>query len=74
MNWQDKEKADKEEREVLIPLSKERAENIKQALVGKGIAAARIGTIGRGSTDPLVPFSDKDNQWKNCRVEIILRK
>jgi len=74
MNWQDKEKADKEEREVLIPLSKERAEKIKQALVQKGIDGRRITTIGHGSFKPLVPFSDKDNQWKNCRVEIILRK
>jgi len=72
--WNDKEKAAKEEKEVLIKLSRERAENIKQALINKGIDAKRISAVDKGSADPLVPFSDKTNNWKNRRVEILLMK
>ncbi|MBN1799814.1 MAG: OmpA family protein [Spirochaetales bacterium] len=72
--WNDKEKAAKEETAVLVKLSRERAENIKQALVKKGIEAKRINAVGKGSTEPLVPFSDKTNNWKNRRVEILLVK
>jgi outer membrane protein OmpA-like peptidoglycan-associated protein len=72
--WNDKEKALKEETEVLLKLSRERAENIKQALIKKGIEAERISAVGKGSAEPLVPFSDKNNNWKNRRVEILLVK
>jgi outer membrane protein OmpA-like peptidoglycan-associated protein len=71
--WNDKTRAAKEE-ELLITLSKERAENIKQALVERGIDSGRISTQGKGSAEPLVPLKDKNNQWKNRRVEIILEK
>ncbi|MBN1799845.1 MAG: OmpA family protein [Spirochaetales bacterium] len=72
--WYDEDKALEEENQVLIKLSKERAENIKQALVQKGIAAYRINTKGCGSSSPLVAFGDKQNRGKNRRVEIILQK
>ncbi len=61
-------------------LSEQRAESIKQYLIGKGIAADKIHTSGAGSTQPLVQCSTKQSKEKqiaclepNRRVEIILR-
>lgn len=61
-------------------LSAQRAESIKQYLVGKGIAAEKIHASGAESTQPIVHCSNtmsRDRQVKclqpNRRVEIILR-
>jgi len=61
-------------------LSGQRAESIKQYLVGKGIAADKIHASGAGSSQPLVECSAKQSKEKqveclqpNRRVEIILR-
>ncbi|UCF99411.1 MAG: gliding motility-associated C-terminal domain-containing protein [Spirochaetaceae bacterium] len=72
--WFDPQRLKEEEAQVLLPLSKERADVIKQALVKRGIAEARITTQGFGGTQPVVPHSDLDNRWKNRRVEFILIK
>ncbi|MBN1647273.1 MAG: OmpA family protein [Spirochaetales bacterium] len=72
--WRDEARSKKEQIEELIPLSKSRAEAIKQALVEMGIEEYRISTIGVGADRPLFPFSDEDNLWKNRRVEFILLK
>ncbi|HVO39188.1 MAG TPA: FlgD immunoglobulin-like domain containing protein, partial [Spirochaetia bacterium] len=72
VNFDNPARAKKEQEEELLPLSKSRAEAIKQALVAQGIAASRISTIGIGAAEPVVPFSDLDNRWKNRRVEFIL--
>jgi hypothetical protein len=72
--WDDKIKAEREEKVILIPLSKARADNIRKMLVKLGIDAHRIQTVGRGSSEPIVPFGDRENNWKNRRVEIILKK
>jgi outer membrane protein OmpA-like peptidoglycan-associated protein len=69
----DKVRAEKEEG-IIIPLSTERAESIKKALIERGIDAGRITTEGKGSSEPLVPINDENNQWKNRRVEIIIEK
>jgi outer membrane protein OmpA-like peptidoglycan-associated protein len=55
-------------------LSQKRAESIRQALVERGFPAARIKAVGKGNADPVVPYTDKANQWKNRRVEFILEK
>ncbi|MGC2047392.1 MAG: OmpA family protein [Gallionella sp.] len=61
-------------------LSGQRAESIKQYLIGKGIAADKIHASGAGSTQPIVECSSRLSKEKqitclqpNRRVEIILR-
>ena len=56
------------------PLSGERAEAIKAYLVKKGVSASSLSTNGLGGTKPVVNPKDKDNNWKNRRVEFILVK
>jgi flagellar hook assembly protein FlgD/outer membrane protein OmpA-like peptidoglycan-associated protein len=64
--------AKKEQDEELLPLSKARADAIRTALITQGIEARRITTEGKGGAEPVVAFSDRDNWWKNRRVEFIL--
>lgn len=59
---------------ALGPLSKERADSIKQYLVKKGVSSSNITTEGLGGTKPVVNPKDGDNNWKNRRVEFILVK
>lgn len=59
---------------ALTPLSQERAEAIKKYLVKKGVSAGSISTEGKGGTEPVADPKDKDNNWKNRRVEFILQK
>jgi outer membrane protein OmpA-like peptidoglycan-associated protein/flagellar hook assembly protein FlgD len=72
--YYDAARAKKEQDEELLPLSKKRAEAIKMALAGLGIAESRISTEGMGAARPIVPFSDLVNRWKDRRVEFILIK
>ena len=60
-------------------ISEQRAENIKEYLIGKNIPAEKIHASGAGSTQPLVKCSTKLKRAKlvaclqpNRRVEIIL--
>lgn len=59
---------------ALMPLSKERADAIKTYLVKKGVSAGSISTDGKGGSEPVADPKDKDNNWKNRRVEFILEK
>ncbi len=59
---------------ALVPLSKERAEFVKQKLVEFGVSEARLSTTGAGGRKPIVPREDTENWWKNRRVEFILNK
>lgn len=72
--WADEERAKKEEEEELKPLSKARAEAVKETLVELGIDRNRITTVGMGGTQPVVPHGDLENRWKSRRVEFILIK
>ena len=63
-----------EERDVLVPLSKARAEAVKSAMVDRGLDAARFTTDGVGSSDQLVPDSDYKDRWQNRRVALFLEK
>jgi flagellar hook assembly protein FlgD/outer membrane protein OmpA-like peptidoglycan-associated protein len=71
VNWENKSAWAREDAE-LLPLSKARADAIRDALVRAGIDAPRLTTAGLGATLPVVDFGDKDNIWKNRRVEFIL--
>ena len=60
-------------------LSEQRAESIKDYLIGKGIPADKIFTSGAGSSQPLVRCSARQSKEKqivcltpNRRVEIML--
>ena len=68
------DKIQAEEKNEVLPLSLSRAEKIKSLLVEKGVAASRISVEGRGSSKPIVSFTDVVNRWKNRRVEFILNK
>ena len=59
---------------ALTPLSKERAEAIVKYLEKRGVSASSLSTNGLGGTKPVVNPKDKDNNWKNRRVEFILQK
>lgn len=69
--WNNDEKGEIEQREVLVPLSQKRAEAIKNELVKLGFTDVEFVLEGVGATDPAVPFSDTINNWKNRRVEFI---
>jgi OOP family OmpA-OmpF porin len=54
-------------------LSRQRAEAVQAALVGKGIAAERLAAQGYGPDKPLVPETDEASRAKNRRVELVKR-
>jgi flagellar hook assembly protein FlgD/outer membrane protein OmpA-like peptidoglycan-associated protein len=74
VNFDNLARAKIEQEQELLPLSKQRADAIRTALVNEGIEAGRITTTGVGAAEPVVAFSDLDNRWKNRRVEFILVK
>ena len=59
---------------ALTPLSKERAEFVKSYLTKRKVKADRLGTDGKGGTEPVASPKDDANKWKNRRVEFILNK
>ena len=65
---------EREEKEDLIPLSGARADAVRKFLIGKGVARGRLSSVGIGGTKPIAARSDRDNWWKNRRVEFILIK
>ena len=65
---------EKEEIEELVPLSQARAAFVKEELRKYGVSSARLSTVGLGGRQPVVPHTDRDNWWKNRRVEFILNK
>jgi len=74
VNWDDPALGKAEQEKVLLPLSRSRAEAIRQALAVRGIEAMRMTTEGVGASDQIVPDSDFANRWKNRRVEFFLQK
>jgi len=72
--WNDPERAKREQRDELLPLSKARADAVKNGLAERGLDPNRITTAGLGGSQPIVPHSDLENRWKNRRVEFILIK
>jgi flagellar hook assembly protein FlgD len=63
-----------EQKDVLIPLSKARADAVMKALVERGLDPSRFTTEGVGASDQLVPDSDLQNRWQNRRVALFLEK
>jgi OmpA-OmpF porin, OOP family len=54
-------------------LSRQRAERVRQEVLGLGIAADRVLAVGRGEREPLVPTEDEVPEPRNRRVEITVR-
>jgi outer membrane protein OmpA-like peptidoglycan-associated protein len=54
-------------------LSLERAEKMRELLIGLGVPSQNISAAGRGKREPLVPTADNVNEPRNRRVEISVR-
>lgn len=65
---------EREHREELLPLSRQRALQVRTALIDEGIPARRLSAEGRGGADPLVPHDDEVQRWRNRRVDFILKR
>jgi len=61
-----------EQRDILLPLSKARADAVEAALVERGLDKARFTTEGVGASDQLVPDSNYKERWQNRRVALFL--
>ncbi|SIP99616.1 OmpA family protein [Alkalispirochaeta americana] len=65
---------DREHRQELLPLSRERALQVRAALIDAGVPARLLSAEGRGGSDPLVPHDDEVQRWKNRRVDFLLNR
>jgi flagellar hook assembly protein FlgD len=72
--WDNPAKGREEQKSILIPLSKARAEAVKAALVERGLEASRFTTDGVGASDQLVPDGNYKERWQNRRVALFLDK
>ncbi|MDR2901096.1 MAG: OmpA family protein, partial [Treponema sp.] len=63
-----------EETDELQPLSEARAESVVNMLVEYGVNRSRLTSMGIGGSRPVIQWEDRDNWWKNRRVEFILIK
>ena len=61
-----------EQQGTLIPLSRDRARFVREALAILGVELTTMRAVGIGGARPEVPFSDHRNTWKNRRVEFWL--
>ncbi len=55
------------------PLSRQRAEVVRSALVARGIAVDKVVAVGRGKREPVVPTAEGVAEARNRRVEIQVR-
>lgn len=53
-------------------LSNQRAEAVKQYLIGRGIDASRLTTVGKGDTDPIASNDTEEGKTRNRRIEFTL--
>ena len=63
-----------ENRNELIPLSRLRAKTIMELLIKRGIEPSILDSEGLGGSNPIAAWEDRQNWWKNRRVEFIVTK
>ena len=63
-----------EEEEILVPLTRRRANTVRDALVEGGMDSEKIEIEYFGGRLPIVSVHDLDVRWKNRRVEFIMKK
>jgi outer membrane protein OmpA-like peptidoglycan-associated protein len=56
-----------------LRLSEQRANNVLQGLVSRGIPVEKFQVIAKGQTDPVVPTPPEKSEERNRRVEITWR-
>jgi outer membrane protein OmpA-like peptidoglycan-associated protein len=64
----------REQDRELQPLSEKRARAVVDYLSDLGVSRGRLSPYGIGGERPIVAYADRDNWWKNRRVEFILEK
>jgi outer membrane protein OmpA-like peptidoglycan-associated protein len=64
----------RQEQGELQRLSEARARTVVESLVSLGVERRRLSPVGIGGERPLVGIDDRDNWWKNRRVEFLLIK
>ena len=57
-----------------LVLSNERAEAVKQYLIGRNISAARLSTTGKGDSDPIASNDNEEGRTRNRRIEFTLEE
>lgn len=57
-----------------LALSNERAEAVKQYLIGRNINATRLSTTGKGDSDPIASNDNEEGRTRNRRIEFTLAK
>jgi outer membrane protein OmpA-like peptidoglycan-associated protein len=55
-------------------LSLDRAQSVRDYLVGRGISALQIRTLGRGKAEPLADNGSESGRARNRRTEIFVRE
>lgn len=56
------------------PLSVDRAQSVRDYLVGRGVPASQVQTSGRGEREPVADNASEAGRARNRRVEIFLRE
>ena len=74
LNWANPAAAEREQRDILVPLSHSRAQTVVDELVSRSIVSGRLTAVGIGGEKPIVPHGDLDERWRNRRVEFYLEK
>jgi outer membrane protein OmpA-like peptidoglycan-associated protein len=72
--YRNEERMEREQEQVLLPLSRNRAREVYEALVILGLDRDRMTTTGVGGNNPVVPHSNREEIWKNRRVLFILER
>ena len=65
---------ERENRLELIPLSRLRAQTIMNILIQNGLNEEILSYEGNGGLNPIAKWEDRENWWKNRRVEFIVTK
>jgi outer membrane protein OmpA-like peptidoglycan-associated protein len=62
----------REERNVLVPISRERAKAAAAMLEFYGVAARRMVTVGAGGANPIAGYNNRGDWYRNRRAEITI--